>query len=229
MLWFCCPTAFLFTPHPRHVRTRIYFTSESHIHSLINVLRFCHLKQRSTAPSSVPSSAPMSQSSSLCNIAGLAEGQGGAAGSSSTAAAAAAGGSGSTPPVAAADGLSAGAGSSSDLRSRALQHSSSRRSTHSGSQPDLFATGGSSSSSTYSTSMGGLVPLVSPQGQALLTEIDECDYLTHIVFRMYEDKRVRGGRARWEWQWTAAVTLAFGAPCLLCGSFAKFSCAPSAA
>ena len=27
----------------RHVRTRIYFTSESHIHSLINVLRFCHL------------------------------------------------------------------------------------------------------------------------------------------------------------------------------------------
>eukprot|EP00887_Chlorella_sp_A99_P004707 scaffold4.g4707.t1 len=27
----------------RHVRTRIYFTSESHMHSLVNVLRFCHL------------------------------------------------------------------------------------------------------------------------------------------------------------------------------------------
>ena len=27
----------------RHVRTRIYFTSESHVHSLINVLRYCHL------------------------------------------------------------------------------------------------------------------------------------------------------------------------------------------
>ena len=27
----------------RHVRTRIYFTSESHIHSLVNVLRYCHL------------------------------------------------------------------------------------------------------------------------------------------------------------------------------------------
>mmetsp|Transcript_1803 Transcript_1803/g.4010 ORF Transcript_1803/g.4010 Transcript_1803/m.4010 type:complete len:272 (-) Transcript_1803:515-1330(-) len=28
----------------RHVRTRIYFTSESHIHSLVNVLRFAHLR-----------------------------------------------------------------------------------------------------------------------------------------------------------------------------------------
>lgn len=27
----------------RHVRTRIYYTSESHMHSLLNVLRFCHL------------------------------------------------------------------------------------------------------------------------------------------------------------------------------------------
>lgn len=29
--------------HLSHVRTRIYFTSESHIHSLVNVLRYAHL------------------------------------------------------------------------------------------------------------------------------------------------------------------------------------------
>ncbi|KAL6765050.1 histidine phosphatase superfamily-domain-containing protein [Haematococcus lacustris] len=33
----------------RHVRTRIYFTSESHIHSLINVLRYCHLHGLATS------------------------------------------------------------------------------------------------------------------------------------------------------------------------------------
>ncbi|KAL1538650.1 Inositol hexakisphosphate and diphosphoinositol-pentakisphosphate kinase vip2 [Salvia divinorum] len=29
----------------RHVRTRLYFTSESHIHSMMNVLRYCHLDE----------------------------------------------------------------------------------------------------------------------------------------------------------------------------------------
>jgi hypothetical protein len=31
----------------RHVRTRIYFTSESHIHSLMNILRYTELDGRS--------------------------------------------------------------------------------------------------------------------------------------------------------------------------------------
>lgn len=40
-----CPTYASDINSPlRHVRTRIYFTSESHIHSLVNVLRFCHLR-----------------------------------------------------------------------------------------------------------------------------------------------------------------------------------------
>ena len=39
-----CPTYAQDINSPlRHVRTRIYFTSESHVHSLINVLRFCQL------------------------------------------------------------------------------------------------------------------------------------------------------------------------------------------
>lgn len=29
----------------RHVRTRLYFTSESHIHSLMNVLRYCNMDE----------------------------------------------------------------------------------------------------------------------------------------------------------------------------------------
>ena len=39
-----CPTYATDINSPlRHVRTRIYFTSESHVHSLINVLRYSHL------------------------------------------------------------------------------------------------------------------------------------------------------------------------------------------
>jgi inositol hexakisphosphate/diphosphoinositol-pentakisphosphate kinase len=44
-----CPTYASDINSPlRHVRTRIYFTSESHIHSLINVLRYCHLPYSSS-------------------------------------------------------------------------------------------------------------------------------------------------------------------------------------
>lgn len=48
-----CPTYAQDINSPlRHVRTRIYFTSESHMHSLINVLRFAHLcEHRAPNPS----------------------------------------------------------------------------------------------------------------------------------------------------------------------------------
>ena len=46
-----CPTYATDINSPlRHVRTRIYFTSESHVHSLINVLRFSHLAGKSPSP-----------------------------------------------------------------------------------------------------------------------------------------------------------------------------------
>ncbi|CAK0787238.1 hypothetical protein CVIRNUC_010454 [Coccomyxa viridis] len=46
-----CPTYAQDINSPlRHVRTRIYFTSESHMHSLINVLRYSHLFPLNAAP-----------------------------------------------------------------------------------------------------------------------------------------------------------------------------------
>ena len=44
-----CPTYATDINSPlRHVRTRIYFTSESHVHSLLNVLRYSHLAGQCT-------------------------------------------------------------------------------------------------------------------------------------------------------------------------------------
>ena len=46
-----CPTYAQDINSPlRHVRTRIYFTSESHMHSLINVLRYSHLCEAQPRP-----------------------------------------------------------------------------------------------------------------------------------------------------------------------------------
>jgi len=46
-----CPTYATDINSPlRHVRTRIYFTSESHMHSLINVLRYSHAGARAAGP-----------------------------------------------------------------------------------------------------------------------------------------------------------------------------------
>ncbi|WIA10709.1 hypothetical protein OEZ85_010886 [Tetradesmus obliquus] len=95
-----CPTYASDVNSPlRHVRTRIYFTSESHIHSLVNVLRYCHLP----------------------------------------------------PPPAGV----AGDGPSGQQQQQQQQP-----------------------------------PLITPEAEGLLADTSEFDYLTHIVFRMYENKQV---------------------------------------
>ncbi len=58
----CCAPQDINSPF-RHVRTRIYFTSESHMHSLLNVLRFSHMgelvRQAAGSPSAAPDAALM--------------------------------------------------------------------------------------------------------------------------------------------------------------------------
>jgi hypothetical protein len=56
-----CPTYASDINSPlRHVRTRIYFTSESHMHSLVNVLRWCHLGSDGGELCSMPPITPPS-------------------------------------------------------------------------------------------------------------------------------------------------------------------------
>ena len=151
------------SPH-RHVRTRIYFTSESHIHSLLSVLRFCHLEvppesvtATATAAASPSEGAQQQEGGTHAGVPGVVGGgiptapcqgdryrfdwfnnNGGSAASSS-----------------AADGGDGGAVGTPG------QH---------GRKDD-----------------GGLrrqAPLLSPAAEAQLRECP--DYLTHIVFRMFE-------------------------------------------
>ena len=69
--WHCrrlCPTYATDINSPlRHVRTRIYFTSESHVHSLLNVLRFCQLGAR--LPAKVASHPSFTHVPALCLFA----------------------------------------------------------------------------------------------------------------------------------------------------------------
>ncbi len=68
-----CPTYAQDINSPlRHVRTRIYFTSESHVHSLINVLRYCHIGDAPPESSLPTSLAPKFTCSPLLLSAGLA-------------------------------------------------------------------------------------------------------------------------------------------------------------
>ena len=82
----------MFLSDYRHVRTRIYFTSESHMHSLLNVLRYSHLGNGS---SNTGPSATSSRSNSLSRgVSGIDGPATSAAAAAAAAAAAVGGGSG---------------------------------------------------------------------------------------------------------------------------------------
>jgi hypothetical protein len=108
------------SPH-RHVRTRLYFTSESHIHSLLNVLRYCNLEAGTKAPSGTP----------RCSVGNAAEIRNG-------------GGVGASSP------------------------------------------GASDGETKNARGSGPPPPSLLSRRVETLENIGDLDYLTHIVFRMYE-------------------------------------------
>lgn len=208
-----CPTYASDINSPlRHVRTRIYFTSESHIHSLINVLRYCHLPyphasgSGSTSMSPAPSglAGVISQQSSVSVRQGAAAAVTAVTATTGSAASVAA----ATPNgVAAAAAAAAGPEGSvmaaafiSGRRSRetaapaAAGSESSSSSVFASAAGAAVATAAAGADASMAAAASASTPqsLVNPEGQALLEETDEFDYLTHIVFRMYENKQVRG-------------------------------------
>lgn len=162
----------------RHVRTRIYATSESHIHSLVNVLRYAHL------PAQQPTTAVTASSG----------GSGGAA---------AAVASGIPPNNTAAEqdqGRDAGGGSSSAAALFGRASSSGYYSTVASACAEapagrcstlpLSGSCGRGPDDSSDAEVAGVVaaglpaaPLLSAEGMAALDAVEEFDYLTHIVFR----------------------------------------------
>lgn len=141
----------------RHVRTRLYFTSESHVHALINTLKYWR-RSGSDAPgaSAAASAAAAAAASAPPSVdAGSAAAVGSPASISDAASIDVA--DGQTEPAAAA--LSA--------------------------VPSGAAAAGSSGGSSGGSSSTGA--LVSSDGLRLLDATPELDYCTHIVFRLYEN------------------------------------------
>eukprot|EP00929_Paragymnodinium_shiwhaense_P068584 TRINITY_DN34518_c0_g1_i2.p1 TRINITY_DN34518_c0_g1~~TRINITY_DN34518_c0_g1_i2.p1 ORF type:complete len:1059 (-),score=270.35 TRINITY_DN34518_c0_g1_i2:78-3254(-) len=126
----------------RRVRTRLYFTSESHIQTLLNVVRLCH-----RAP----------------DILGDCE-------TGSTAASPSDAGSMSTPQKAAQE-LNKPRQTSADLSGIAVNVNYPYTPPHAGSRKD-----------------GEDVAIVCPQAEEKIRDQPILDYLTQIVFRLYEDR-----------------------------------------
>lgn len=214
-----CPTYASDINSPlRHVRTRIYFTSESHIHSLVNVMRYCHLICPGASSSALTSySTPaggMSKAPSAVSVPGIAAAAAAATAGGSSVAVATAGGSGAVAAAAAsgsgtaaaaavqpggdgaaAPALIAAAAAAAMAKAKGTAFASPAAAAVAAAGGAAAVADGSSGSevlvgTSSVSSTTGPQQLLTPEGQALLASTDEFDYLTHIVFRMYENKTV---------------------------------------
>lgn len=215
-----CPTYASDINSPlRHVRTRIYFTSESHIHSLVNVLRYCHLgcpDRNSSGPTNYGTGASSisktPSSSNVLAVAAVAATAGSGSGAAAAAVQVAADGAAVdavTAAVAAVGVTDAAAGAGvaaggkkpkgSVFASPAVAAAAAAGGTAAvdGSISCEVLAGVSSVASSIAGQQQQQQQLLTPEGQTLLAGTDEFDYLTHIVFRMYENKVVRQGA--WAW------------------------------
>jgi hypothetical protein len=179
-----CPTYASDVNSPlRHVRTRIYFTSESHIHSLVNVLRYCHLPPPpgSTGAAAVANSTRglNTPTSSISPCPSVTAGM--------TAAAVHSNNSSPTP------------GASGGIAAECSAGAAAATVTAAGSGGVFVSAAAAAAVGAATDAASGRQqqqqqgqPLITSEAEALLADTSEFDYLTHIVFRMYENKQVRG-------------------------------------
>jgi hypothetical protein len=184
-----CPTYASDVNSPlRHVRTRIYFTSESHIHSLVNVLRYCHLPPPpgSTGAAAVANSSRglNTPTGSISPCPSVTPGMAGAAAAHSN---------NSSPTPGVSSGIAADGSSAAAAAAAATVAASGGGSVFASAAAAaaVGAVADASSGQQQQQQQQGQ-PLITPDAEALLADTSEFDYLTHIVFRMYENKQVRG-------------------------------------
>jgi len=146
------------SPH-RHVRTRVYFTSESHIHSLMSVLRYCHLEPPPESTGAAEPDAPQQPPPPVAHRA-------------------------PAPPPAAfsmPSGIPVAQGGGAPTEACLGDPYVDKW---------WYDTSGAAAAAATAAAAAAFVrrqqPLLSPQAEALLLATSECDYLTHIVIRMYE-------------------------------------------
>jgi hypothetical protein len=132
-----------------HVRTRLYFTSESHVHALVNTLKYWALSNGRP-----------------CRANGSSAGVG----------------NGPTPETSADGSLGEEAAQSTPLRPAQAPGPAGSPAAPSVQTSTSMPAGGDASGPSHT-----LTRLVTDEGQALLDSIPELDYLTHIVFRLYEN------------------------------------------